>query len=71
MSQSTALQARLDELAEAWNEAEISRPSLGRWMAQFPRHRAAAAVTDRQTLHTLRASPSAPWPRSSSSPPIW
>ncbi len=36
MSQSTALQARLDELAEAWNEAEISRPSLGRWMAQFP-----------------------------------
>lgn len=36
MSENTALQARLDELAEAWNEAEISRPSLGRWMAQFP-----------------------------------
>ena len=36
MSQSAALQTRLDGLAEAWNEAEISRPSLGRWMAQFP-----------------------------------
>jgi len=29
------LQPKLDQLAEAWNEAEISRPSLGRWMAQF------------------------------------
>ena len=29
------LAARLDHLAEAWNEAEIARPSLGRWMAQF------------------------------------
>lgn len=36
MSQTTALQAQLDGLAKAWNEAEISRPSLGRWMAQFP-----------------------------------
>jgi len=30
-----ALDERLDELAEAWNEAEISRPSLGRWIGQF------------------------------------
>ena len=29
------MQAQLDQLAEAWNEAEISRPSLDRWMAQF------------------------------------
>ena len=29
------LAARLDHLAEAWNEAEIARPSLGRWMDQF------------------------------------
>ena len=26
---------RLDQLAEAWNEAEIARPSLGRWIEQF------------------------------------
>jgi hypothetical protein len=30
-----SLPARLDQLAEAWNEAEISRPSLGRWLEQF------------------------------------
>jgi len=30
-----ALDERLDELAEAWSEAEISRPSLGRWIGQF------------------------------------
>ena len=30
-----SLQAQLDQLAEAWNEAEISRPSLSRWMGQF------------------------------------
>lgn len=35
MSPSPALQTRLDELADAWNEAEISRPSLERWIAQF------------------------------------
>ena len=29
------LASRLDELAEAWNEAEIARPSLGRWIEQF------------------------------------
>lgn len=34
---SDALALRLDQLAEAWNEAEISRPSLGRWLAQFDR----------------------------------
>ncbi|MEB3331741.1 MAG: hypothetical protein VKI83_04530 [Synechococcaceae cyanobacterium] len=33
---SESVVAGLDQLAEAWNEAEISRPSLGRWMAQFP-----------------------------------
>ena len=32
---SDPLADRLDHLAEAWNEAEIARPSLGRWMAQF------------------------------------
>lgn len=32
---SDALAVRLDQLAEAWNEAEISRPSLGRWLDQF------------------------------------
>jgi len=32
---SSRLSARLDQLAEAWNEAEIARPSLGRWIAQF------------------------------------
>ena len=32
---SDPLALRLDQLAEAWNEAEISRPSLGRWLAQF------------------------------------
>ena len=26
---------RLDGLAETWNEAEITRPSLGRWIEQF------------------------------------
>jgi hypothetical protein len=30
-----ALNARLDALSEAWNEAEIARPSLGRWIGQF------------------------------------
>jgi len=29
------LKRRLDQLAEAWNEAEIARPSLGRWIDQF------------------------------------
>lgn len=29
------LPSRLDGLAEAWNEAEIARPSLGRWIEQF------------------------------------
>ncbi|MBM5826189.1 MAG: hypothetical protein FJ054_12720 [Cyanobacteria bacterium M_surface_10_m2_119] len=29
------LNERLDVLSEAWNEAEIARPSLGRWLAQF------------------------------------
>ena len=29
------LQNRLDYLADAWNEAEISRLSLGRWIEQF------------------------------------
>jgi hypothetical protein len=33
---STPAPSRLDQLAEAWNEAEISRPSLGRWLGQFP-----------------------------------
>jgi len=28
-------QARLDQLASQWNEAEIPRPSLDRWLAQF------------------------------------
>ncbi|MFM7652610.1 MAG: hypothetical protein ACKO5M_06790, partial [Vulcanococcus sp.] len=32
---SAHLTSRLDELAEAWNEAEIARPSLGRWLEQF------------------------------------
>jgi len=32
---SDPLAIRLDQLAEAWNEAEIARPSLGRWLAQF------------------------------------
>jgi hypothetical protein len=31
----TPLASRLDQLAEAWNEAEIARPSLGRWIDQF------------------------------------
>lgn len=31
----TPLSSRLDVLAEAWNEAEIARPSLGRWLEQF------------------------------------
>ena len=26
---------RLDGLAETWNEAEITRPALGRWIKQF------------------------------------
>lgn len=26
---------KLDQLAEAWNAAEIARPSLGRWIDQF------------------------------------
>ena len=26
---------RLDRLADAWNEAEIARPSLSRWIEQF------------------------------------
>jgi len=30
-----SLSGKLDHLAEAWNEAEISRPSLGRWIEQF------------------------------------
>ena len=29
------LATRLDALADAWNEAEIARPSLGRWIEQF------------------------------------
>ena len=29
------LARHLDQLAEAWNEAEISRPSLSRWLEQF------------------------------------
>ncbi|MFZ9849056.1 MAG: phosphoribosyltransferase-like protein [Vulcanococcus sp.] len=33
---SLPLQSQLDQLADAWNEAEISRPSLSRWMEQFP-----------------------------------
>jgi hypothetical protein len=33
---SDGLAQKLDQLAEAWNEAEISRPSLGRWIEQFP-----------------------------------
>jgi len=32
---SDPLASRLDQLAEAWNEAEIARPSLGRWLDQF------------------------------------
>ena len=32
---SDPLALRLDQLAAAWNEAEISRPSLGRWLDQF------------------------------------
>jgi len=32
---SAHLASRLDDLAEAWNEAEIARPSLGRWIEQF------------------------------------
>ena len=32
---SDPLAVRLDQLAEAWNEAEISRPSLRRWLEQF------------------------------------
>jgi len=31
----TPLAHRLDGLAESWNEAEITRPSLGRWIEQF------------------------------------
>lgn len=31
----TSTQARLDQLASQWNEAEIPRPSLDRWLAQF------------------------------------
>ena len=31
----TTTQARLDQLAVQWNEAEIPRPSLDRWLAQF------------------------------------
>lgn len=31
----TSTQARLDQLAVHWNEAEIPRPSLDRWLAQF------------------------------------
>ena len=30
------LPSKLDALAEAWNEAEIARPSLGCWIEQFP-----------------------------------
>lgn len=29
------LASRLDTLADAWNEAEITRPSMGRWIEQF------------------------------------
>lgn len=29
------LEGQLDQLAEAWNEAEIARPSLDRWIGQF------------------------------------
>ena len=29
------LNRKLDQLAEAWNAAEIARPSLGRWLDQF------------------------------------
>ena len=32
---SNPLAHRLDGLAETWNEAEITRPSLGRWIEQF------------------------------------
>lgn len=31
----TSTQARLDQLASQWNEAEIPRPSLDRWLTQF------------------------------------
>ncbi len=31
----TPLAHRLDGLAESWNEAEITRPSIGRWIEQF------------------------------------
>ena len=32
---SAHLTSRLDELDEAWSEAEIARPSLARWIEQF------------------------------------
>lgn len=35
---------KLDQLAEAWNEAEISRPSLGKWLGQFPKADQAIAL---------------------------
>lgn len=35
---------RLDELADAWNEAEIARPSLSRWIEQFPANEQAIAL---------------------------
>lgn len=41
---SAPLALRLDQLAEAWNEAEIARPSLGRWLGQFPQADQAIAL---------------------------
>ena len=41
---SDGLAQKLDQLAEAWNEAEISRPSLGRWIEQFPAEDQAIAL---------------------------
>jgi len=42
---------RLDQLTEDWNEAEISRPSLQRWMDQLPNedHAIAQRHPQRQT----------------------
>jgi hypothetical protein len=43
-SQRDGLSSRLDCLAEAWNEAEIARPSLGRWLDQFVQEDQAIAL---------------------------
>ena len=52
-----SLPSRLNQHAEAWNEAEISRASLGRWIHPF--HRADKPVA----LRLLECMPMHGWAR--------